>query len=85
MSGVISQFTSIVEQIMLAGGVFIGVFGAVLAVMGFVSFGQGVGDQNPAAKDAAGGKIVGGIIVVVAGVLFATVLKDLVLSALGAI
>lgn len=80
--GNMTAFTDIITQIMEFGGVFIGVFGAVLAVMGFVAFGQGVGDQNPAAKDAAGGKIVGGIIIVVAGILFATVLKDLVLNSL---
>ncbi len=80
--GNMGDFTDIITQIMEFGGVFIGVFGAVLAVMGFVAFGQGVGDQNPAAKDAAGGKIVGGIIIVVAGVLFATVLRDLVIGSL---
>ncbi len=55
--GNMGDFTDIITQIMEFGGVFIGVFGAVLAVMGFVAFGQGVGDQNPAAKDAAGGII----------------------------
>jgi len=62
------------------GGIFISIFGAVLAVMGFISFGQGVGDQNPGAKDAAGGKIVGGIIIIAAGILFMGPLKDIVIA-----